>query len=295
MMFSMFSLLDEHSSYMPKETFDRFMSSLEGNTAGIGVEMIVKNGRMVIRKVLEGSPAQKAGLQKRDVIAVVNGENVLDLPYDEAAGKISGPLGSTVQIGVLRGDSEEVLSFFLVRAITEENPVTLKIVDEKTAYIGLSSFTENAAQYMAEALAEVDRQGITKIIFDLRQNGGGYLTSAVKLADMLLPAGVFCYVEHKKPEDLETFYSQNQNPKYKLAILVDSRHRQRLRAVFGKRPGPWCRPPVRHKNLRQGHGANHHAPGNRRRNPPHGGAIFHRKQAKCAKKRHYARRGGGKY
>lgn len=216
---AMFTLLDAHSAYFTKEEFEAFVSYADGSTVGIGVNIVSTSKGLLVIDVFDGSPAQKAGIIKGDVITTVGDVDIKGMDIEGCTVLIKGEAGTTVKIGLTR--QTEAISLNIVRGNVEINPVSVQIIDDKTAYLRLSQFTLNSDYYIKNALSELDKKGITKIALDLRDNPGGYLHAAVSICDSFLPAGPVVYISYKDPKNDEIFYSTNKAPKYKLAVLVN--------------------------------------------------------------------------
>ncbi len=218
---AMFKGMDDYSTYFTKEEFAAFSDTVNASLCGIGVSCVMgKNGAEVL-EVIAHSPAEKAGIKKYDTLVSADGVSLSGLTLNQAVTYIKGDAGTLVKIGVSRYGESETIYFDIVRAYVEISPVTWKKIDDETAYLRIDTLTLNSDVFVREALSEIDKMGITKIILDLRDNSGGYLEATVNICDMLLPEGVVGYVDYKDPEKLETFYSKNKNPKYRLAVLIN--------------------------------------------------------------------------
>ncbi len=218
---AMFKGMDDYSTYFTEEEYAAFAESVNASLCGIGVSCVNGKEGEIIVEVIKGSPAEKMGIKKFDTIVSADGVSLKGLSLDEAVTYIKGEAGTTVKIGILRDGEEEILYYNLVRANVEMSPITWEKLDDETAYIKIDTLTLNADVYMRKALSEIDKEGIGKIVLDLRDNPGGYLEATVNICDMLFPEGVVGYVDYKDPEKLETYYSKNKNPKYKLAVLIN--------------------------------------------------------------------------
>ncbi len=218
---AMFDGLDDYSVYFTEEEFNAFLGDVNASLCGIGASVVKGKEGSVIVEVLPFSPAEKAGLKKYDTIVSVDGLSIAGMTVSEATQYTRGEAGTTVNIGIKRLGENETLYFDIVRANVETNPVTLKILDEETAYIGLSILSVNSDVFMKEALGKVDELGIKKIVLDLRDNPGGHITSTVNICEMFMPEGPVGYVDYKDPAKMETYYSENKNPKYSLAVLIN--------------------------------------------------------------------------
>lgn len=214
-----FASLDEYSEYYTQEEFDSYINTLNHVFYGIGV-VIQKIGDYVeVSNVLEDGSANENGVAIGDKISKVNGEDVAGKSLDYVQTLITGELGTEVEITVLRDDKE--LTFTLDRRPVSDMTVNYAILEGNIGYISIINFAEKTDVEFADALAKMDEEGITNIILDLRNNPGGYLTSAVNLAKMIVPEGIIVQTMYRQEEKNETFYSELKDPKYKFAVLIN--------------------------------------------------------------------------
>ena len=218
---AMMDILDEHSIYMTEKEYENFTNSVNATLCGIGVTVVINKAGAMVVEIHRFSPAEKAGIKKYDIITSVNGENIAGCELAKATELMKGEAGTTVNIGIKHLGSEETVYYDIVRGNVEVSPVTWKKLSEDTAYISISSLTLNADLYVKDALKEIDKLGIKKIVLDLRDNPGGHITSTVNICEMFMPEGPVAYIDYKNPEKMETYYSENKNPKYSLAVLIN--------------------------------------------------------------------------
>ncbi|MBW4436042.1 MAG: S41 family peptidase [Pleurocapsa minor GSE-CHR-MK-17-07R] len=184
------SLGDQFSAYMSAEEYDMMASDLEGEIEGIGVVIrtIEETGQIEVVGVLEGTPAQESGIQAGDIFAFVNDEPVDAMSQHDLAVRVRGPVGTTVDITMLRG--EELIDFVVPRARIIVPNVESEVLDGNVAYLQLNSFSSTARQDIDAALAELDVNSRNGLIFDLRDNSGGLLSAAIEVASAFIEDGV---------------------------------------------------------------------------------------------------------
>ncbi|MCL4255472.1 MAG: PDZ domain-containing protein, partial [Anaerolineae bacterium] len=180
---------DPYTNYVDPEYFPYVSQNLSGSIEGIGV-VISENdeGLIEIMSVLENTPAQRSGLQAGDIFVTVNGEDVTGLTYLELSSRVRGPAGSTVEIEVQRGDTR--VSFTVERARIEIPNVEYEVLDGNIGYIKLAQFSSDAREKINQALDALDVDSLNGLVFDLRDNPGGYLSAAVEIAGLFLEDGV---------------------------------------------------------------------------------------------------------
>jgi carboxyl-terminal processing protease len=217
----MMSVLDDYSAFYDKEETEALNNTLNGNFTGIGAALEKFDRYIVIVKIYENSPAEKAGLIEGDIITAVNGESVADKDPTQVAAMIRGEEGTVVNITIKRGSI--VKDFSIIRGVVNINPVRYRI-EGKTAYIKIESFSSGASQKFNEALSAINKNKIRKIILDLRGNPGGYVNEAVNIAKKLIPPGIVTTLDYKSDKISDQTYISNQkNPFYILAVLVDQK------------------------------------------------------------------------
>ena len=218
---AMLGSLDDYTRYFTKEQYEEFTGALTASLCGIGVMVrAVKSGAAVIG-LLPDSPAEKAGIRVFDVITAVGDKSIAGMDMTGAASLIQGEEATAVSLTVWRPGEDTTYKLDIVRSNVEESTVSWKKLDGETAYISFTSLTLNSDVFMRRTLREIDEAGIKKIVLDLRDNGGGYLEATVNICSMFVPEGVVGYIDYKDPDKLETFYSDNKNPKYQLAVLIN--------------------------------------------------------------------------
>lgn len=179
---------DEYSEYMTTDEWDDFQSQALGNYVGIGIYMATdKNNNVVVLSPIEGSPAEKAGIEQGDIIALVNEENVLGTSSDKVASLIKGEEGTEVKIKILRDN--EYLDFNLKREAIKIYHVEEKMLENNIGYISLLTFDEGCAEEFKTAIDSLKNQGAKKLIVDLRNNTGGLVDEALVIADYFIPKG----------------------------------------------------------------------------------------------------------
>ena len=186
------SLNDPYTKFMDPKEFAEETNSIKGSLKGIGIQIGVKDGKLMVIAPIEDTPAEKAGLLADDEILEINGESTKGITVDKAADKIRGKEGTTVTLLVKRKGMEPkkytiTRAEIEIKSISQKLPIEMKIPDE-FCYIRLSSFiSRNAASEFGEILNNTkDKKGY---IIDLRSNPGGLLSNAIYISDMFLKGG----------------------------------------------------------------------------------------------------------
>jgi len=227
------SLNDPHSAFLPPTANQRLGEEEAGKYAGIGVEIQLKDERLVIRSVFDGSPAAKAGLRAGDVIVSAAEHDpdglkepvVHDLTAVKSLGRASmllrGLEGSKVTLGVLRGGKR--LEFTVERDEIERPVVEARLVGDGIGYLRIRDFPDGVSGKVREALAGLRKQHVRALVLDLRRNVGGFLDEAVRVADLFIPDGVIVSTVNRYESENRVFRASPGGPAedLPLAVLVD--------------------------------------------------------------------------
>ncbi len=179
-----------HSRFLSPELLRAEHDFTQGQLEGIGAEVQMKGGHAVIVAPLDNSPAQKAGLQPGDIILEVDGENVAGLPLDQVIERIQGPAGTSVTLTILSPGTERARDVTLVRAqISLQNVTWAPVPGASVAHVRITAFSEGVTKDLAQALMDIQREGLGGLILDLRSNPGGLLNEAVGAASQFLSGG----------------------------------------------------------------------------------------------------------
>jgi len=182
----MLERLDPHSTFIPAKQQQQASAFLQSDFDGVGVEFNLFRDTVTVVAPLGGGPGEQAGLQPGDQILRLNGERVsgVQLTIEQMATKMRGPRGSTVQLAVRRRGQSKPLNVAVTRNRIPNNSVDVAyMVDNQTGYIKISRFATGTYDEFKSALGDLHRQGMSRLVLDLRGNPGGYLDRATKIAD----------------------------------------------------------------------------------------------------------------
>jgi carboxyl-terminal processing protease len=182
-----------HTRFLTPEEREQNREGLSGTYVGIGIQLEEEAGEVVVAAPIEGSPAERAGIEAGDVLVAVDGESVRGEEVAQVAEKVRGPEGTRVELTVLRGGEER--EFDLERAEIE-SPVAswTMIPSSDVAFVRLASFSDTSAEKLAQAFEEARAAGARRFVLDLRDNPGGRLDQAVRMSGNFLEAGSVVYV-----------------------------------------------------------------------------------------------------
>ena len=179
-----------HSQFLTPEMVKQERNLAKGELEGIGVEVRMKNGQVVIVAPIDGSPAQRAKLKSGDIIQKVDGREVSGLPLDQAVDLILGPPGTAVKLTLLDPHTGQTRDVTIIRARVTLHNVTWKQLPGTTAaHLRLVTFSKGVTRELREALLTIQREKLTGLILDLRNNPGGLYDEAVSTASQFLRSG----------------------------------------------------------------------------------------------------------
>jgi carboxyl-terminal processing protease len=205
----MLTHLDPHSSYLPPGDFDDMRVQTKGEFGGLGIEVTQENGFVKVVAPIEGTPADRAGVQPGDLITHVNGESVLGLTLNEAVDLMRGPVGSDITITLTREGAEEPFEVKMTRETITISPVKSRLEDG-VVVLRLTTFNEQTFPELEEQLkSQVEDAGgmdkVTGIVIDLRNNPGGLLNQAISVTDAFLESGEIVSTRGRDPRDSERY------------------------------------------------------------------------------------------
>jgi carboxyl-terminal processing protease len=186
----MLKTLDPHSSFFDPKQYAQMRERQEGKYYGLGIQIQVIDGDITVMSIFEGSPAYKKGLRRGDVIARISGADAKGWTSEQAVSKLKGPKGTTVNISLRRRGYDGLIDLDVER--DEVNIVTVRgafMIDKDTAYIKLGDFSETSDDEVGAALKQLTDKGMKRLVFDLRDNPGGPLEQAIRIANRFLPRG----------------------------------------------------------------------------------------------------------
>ena len=199
------SLGDPYTEYIPKDEMEDYKSNLMGNYVGVGIYMAqnTKDNTIVVLSPIKYSPAEEAGILPGDIIKKINGVEYKGEDMTAASNSIKGEEGTTVTLEIQRG--QEITTFEITRKKITTNPVVSEKLDNNIGYLEVTSFDEDTAENFKAKYEELKSQGITSLIIDLRNNGGGLVEQALKIADYIVPKGkdLLVTVDKDKNEKVE--------------------------------------------------------------------------------------------
>lgn len=223
----MLEKLDPHSVYLPRDRYSEFSEQFREDFSGIGIQFDIRGGELIVVSPLEGTPAYRLGMRAGDRIVEVDGVAITSsVTTDDVRRTLRGPEGSEVLVKVRRHGLEETLSFNIERArIPQESVRYTHMIRPGVGYVRIIRFASATGKELDDALAQLESQGMEKLIVDLRLNSGGLLQQAVEVSNHFIPSGqLIVYTKGRAPASHSEFFADDAVTKYvdqPLIVLID--------------------------------------------------------------------------
>ncbi|MFY9178466.1 MAG: S41 family peptidase [Venatoribacter sp.] len=209
----MLSSLDPHSAYLKDDDFVDLKENTTGKFGGLGIEVSMEDGWLLVVTPIDDTPAQQAGILAGDLIVSINGETVMGLSLSEAIEKMRGETGTKIKIEVRRKNEKELLNFTLTRAEIKVASVRSEMLDNRIGYIRITQFQDSTGEDLSAILNQwQENDTLQGIILDLRNNPGGVLDAAVEVADMFIDSGLIVYTEGRTAASKMEFSATENTP-----------------------------------------------------------------------------------
>ncbi|MCB0794864.1 MAG: PDZ domain-containing protein [Flavobacteriales bacterium] len=223
---SMLGELDPHSVYIPKEDLEEVNEPLKGNFEGIGIQFNIIKDTIYVVDAISGGPSERLGIRAGDRIVGIEGENVagVGIKNRDVMDKLRGRKGTKVEVSIKRRGEREPLEFAIIRDKIPINSLEASyMASPSIGYIKISRFSATTTKEFREALDQLRDQGMVDLVLDLQGNGGGYLRSAIEMADELLSdRKLIVYTEGRNsPRDNTYATQEGRFEKGRLVVMVD--------------------------------------------------------------------------
>ncbi|MCD9021022.1 S41 family peptidase [Cohnella silvisoli] len=212
------SLHDPYTEYFDEEQWKTFNSALEQTFVGVGIVMSEEKGTVYVEDVIPGSPAETAGVQPGDALVSADAKSFKGKSIADIQNAIRGEAGSIVALSVFR--SGKTLTFNIPRKSLQIPIVTTRLLGNGVGYLALSGFTSDAGSQVKRQLAELEQSGLTSLVLDLRNNGGGYVNTAQEIASLFVKDGVLAHMRDRDGND-HPLEVKGDTKSYPVVILVN--------------------------------------------------------------------------
>jgi carboxyl-terminal processing protease len=222
----MLETLDPHSAFMPPDMYKEMQEGTKGRFEGLGIEITLKDGILTVVSPIEGTPAYRAGIMARDQIISIDGESTKNFTLMDSVKRMRGPRGTKVTITIMREGFTKPKDFTLVRDVIPVRTVRYELLEKNYGYIRISEFkekTDGEFEKVMKGLEEEGKGALKGLVLDLRNNPGGLLDQAVKIADRFIDSGIIVSIDGRKEEAKQKWpaHSDGTLTRYPLVVLVN--------------------------------------------------------------------------
>lgn len=215
--------LDPHSVYISARDVQQVNDDLKGSFSGVGIEFVIREDTIHIQGVIKNGPAEQAGILAGDKIVSVDGKPFVgkEVTNEEAMHRLKGPKDTKVKIGIIRYGHKGVKNFTITRGdIPQKSISAVYMLDENTGYIKIKNFGENTYPELLISLAQLSQEGFSNLVIDLRDNTGGYLQSAVQIANEFLPKNKLIVYTQGRKSPREDYKSDGRGSYQNIPLVV---------------------------------------------------------------------------
>ncbi|MDA0987074.1 MAG: S41 family peptidase [Bacteroidetes bacterium] len=222
----MLNSLDPHSIYIKPDQLKRVNEDFKGKFEGIGVEFVIVNDTITVVQPVGGGPSALVGILSNDKIVKIDGKSSVGYTNDQVMRSLKGAKGTKVSVSIFRIGVKELIEFEIIRDVIPLYSVDVHLMlDKEVGYISVSRFSETTLDEMRKSLQELQKEGMKKLILDLRFNPGGFLDQAVKMSDLFLDGGKdgarkIVYTKSRKTEFDEEYFATTNSEFEKIPIVV---------------------------------------------------------------------------
>ena len=218
----MLNSMDPHSGYLTPELYKELQMDTQGRFGGLGIEITVRNGMLTVVSPIEDTPAFRAGIKAGDQIFKIDDEFTKDMNLMQAVKKMRGLKGSKLNLSIKREGVPDLLNFSIVRDTIRVQSVRSRVLEEGYAYIRLAQFQERSDRDLQKAIEKLssEKGGVKGLVLDLRNNPGGLLTQAVRVADLFLDSGMIVYTEGRLENQKQKYFARKEGSWTEFPIVV---------------------------------------------------------------------------
>ena len=201
----MLTELDPHSTYLDASSFDDLQVNTTGEFGGLGIEVGLEDGFVKVISPIDGTPAEKAGVEAGDLIIKLDNKPVKGMDLGDAVKQMRGPKGSELSLTIVREGADQPIELVIVRDIIQVQSVRSRVLEEGYGYLRIAQFQVHTGRDVSKAITKLHKQDpdLKGLVIDLRNNPGGVLQASVEVADAFLDDGLIVYTEGRiKNSDL---------------------------------------------------------------------------------------------
>lgn len=222
----MLNALDPHSAYLPPEMYKELQVDTRGSFGGLGIEITTRNNVLTVVSPIEDTPAYKSGVKAGDQIIKIEDEFTKDMPLVEAVKKMRGPKGTKIHITLRRDGVPNLIELTLTREVIKIQSVKARMLEKGYGYLRLTQFQERTDDDLQKALSNLESDNgapLQGLVLDLRNNPGGLLSQAVKVADEFIDSGLVVYTDGRLENQRQKYFAHKagSHTDFPMVVLVN--------------------------------------------------------------------------
>jgi carboxyl-terminal processing protease len=221
----MLAALDPHSAYLPPDLYKELQVDTRGSFGGLGIEITTKNNVLTVVSPIEDTPAYRAGIKTGDQIIKIEDEFTKDMPLVEAVKKMRGPKGTKIHLSLRREGVPNFIEYTLTREVIKIQSVKSRMLEKNYGYVRITQFQERTDDDLERALSNLEHDNggpVSGLILDLRNNPGGLLTQAVKVADEFVDSGLVVYTDGRLESQKQKYFAhKGGHTDFPMIVLVN--------------------------------------------------------------------------
>lgn len=219
----MLSALDPHSAYLPPDMYNELQVDTRGSFGGLGIEITMRDDVLTVVSPIEDTPAYRAGVKPGDQIIKIEDEFTKDMPLVEAVKRMRGPEGTKVHLTLRREGAPNLINLVLAREIIRIQSVKSRMLDSGYGYVRITQFQERTGSDLEKAVNELEQQNgnaLSGLVLDLRNNPGGLLNQAVKVADEFVDSGLIVYTDGRLENQKHKYFGHKKGSRVDFPMIV---------------------------------------------------------------------------
>ena len=219
----MLNALDPHSAYLPPEMYKELQVDTRGSFGGLGIEITTRNSVLTVVSPIEDTPAYRAGVKSGDQIIKIEDEFTKDMPLVEAVRKMRGPKGTKIHITLRREGVANLIELTLTREVIKIQSVKAHLIEKGYGYLRITQFQERTDDDLEHALANLEQENggpLSGLVLDLRNNPGGLLTQAIKVADEFIDSGLVVYTDGRLESQKQKYFAHKAGTHTEFPMIV---------------------------------------------------------------------------
>ncbi len=219
----MLSELDPHTNFMTPVSYKEMQVDTKGEFGGLGIQISMKDKKLVVIAPIEDTPAWRAGIKAGDHIFKIDDTPTKDLDLEDAVNKMRGPKDTRVKLTIMRDGEKEPLEFTITRDIIKIKSIKHKVIEGDIGYVRITQFQERTGDDLRKALEDLEKQKIKSVILDMRNNPGGLLKVAIQVSELFLKEGKLVVSVKGRNDEKEEYLASERKAReeYPIVVLVN--------------------------------------------------------------------------